>query len=107
VQADRLGAAQQLAERSRCVVALKGSGTVVAAPGWVPSINPSGNALLASAGTGDVLAGLIGALLATAEAGLEATAQAAAAAVHRHGRCADRWPSEQPLLCASELLNCL
>jgi len=105
VQADRLGAAQQMAERSRCVVLLKGSGTVIAAPGWVPRINPSGNALLASAGTGDVLAGLIGALLATAEPGLEATAQAAAAAVQRHGRCADRWPPEQPLLCASELLN--
>jgi len=105
VQADRLAAAQLLAERSRCVVLLKGSGSVVTAPGWVPRINPSGNALLASAGTGDVLAGLIGALLATAEPGLEATVQATAAAVHRHGRCADRWPPEQPLLCASDLLH--
>ncbi|WP_029462544.1 bifunctional ADP-dependent NAD(P)H-hydrate dehydratase/NAD(P)H-hydrate epimerase [Serpentinimonas barnesii] len=105
VQADRLGAAQQLAESSRCVVVLKGSGTVVAAPGWVPRINPSGNALLASAGTGDVLAGLIGALLATAEASLAGTVQAAAVAVHRHGRCADRWPPDQALLCASDLLH--
>jgi len=107
VQADRLGAAQQLAESSRCVVVLKGSGTVVAAPGWVPRINPSGNALLASAGTGDVLAGLIGALLAAAEASLAGTVQAAATAVQRHGRCADHWPPDRPLLCASELLHCL
>ncbi|KJS76869.1 MAG: hypothetical protein JM57_01250 [Comamonadaceae bacterium BICA1-1] len=107
VQADRLGAAQQLAERCRCVVVLKGSGTVVAAPGWVPRINPSGNALLASAGTGDVLAGLIGALLATAEASLAGTVQAAATAVQRHGRCADRWPPGKPLLCASDLIKCL
>ncbi len=107
VQADRLAAAQLLAERSRCVVLLKGSGTVITAPGWVPRINPSGNALLASAGTGDVLAGLIGALLATAEPGLEAAVQAAATAAQRHGRCADRWPPDQPLPCASDLLNCL
>jgi len=54
-----------------------------------------------------VLAGLIGALLAAAEASLAGTVQAAATAVQRHGRCADRWPPDQPLLCASELLHCL
>jgi hydroxyethylthiazole kinase-like uncharacterized protein yjeF len=57
VQADRLAAATALAERFRCVVVLKGSGSVVASPGERPSINPTGNAALASAGTGDVLAG--------------------------------------------------
>lgn len=52
----RLGA-QQLADRFGAVVVLKGSGSVVAAPGLLPAINPSGNARLATAGTGDVLAG--------------------------------------------------
>jgi hydroxyethylthiazole kinase-like uncharacterized protein yjeF len=59
VQADRLAAADTLARRWRCVVVLKGSGTVLAAPGRTPAINPTGNARLASPGTGDVLAGWI------------------------------------------------
>jgi len=105
VQAERLAAAQQLAERNRCVVLLKGSGTVLSAPGLTPRINPSGNALLASAGTGDVLAGLIGALLANAEPSLEGTLHACATALHRHGRCADHWPPSRPLPSASDLLS--
>lgn len=60
VQADRLSAACTLAERFRCVVVLKGSGSIVAAPGHTPRINATGNASLASAGTGDVLAGWLG-----------------------------------------------
>ena len=60
VQADRLGAAGAIAERYRAVVVLKGSGTVIAAPGELPRINATGNASLATAGTGDVLAGWIG-----------------------------------------------
>jgi hydroxyethylthiazole kinase-like uncharacterized protein yjeF len=59
VQADRLTAADTLARRWRCVVVLKGSGTVIAAPGRPLAINPTGNARLASPGTGDVLAGWI------------------------------------------------
>ncbi|MFT3814558.1 MAG: NAD(P)H-hydrate dehydratase [Acidovorax sp.] len=93
VQAQRLQAAQQLADRFRCAVALKGSGTVIAAPGCVPAINPTGNALLATAGTGDVLAGLTGARLA---AGLSAF-DAACAACWRHGHVADTWPADQAL----------
>jgi ADP-dependent NAD(P)H-hydrate dehydratase / NAD(P)H-hydrate epimerase len=57
VQADRLQAAQTLAARFACTVALKGSGTVIAAPNQTTALNPSGNGRLASAGTGDVLAG--------------------------------------------------
>ena len=57
VQADRLLAAARIAERWRCTVLLKGSGSIVAAPDRVPSVNPTGTAALASAGTGDVLAG--------------------------------------------------
>ncbi|MDO5623290.1 MAG: NAD(P)H-hydrate dehydratase [Pseudomonadota bacterium] len=88
VQASRLSAAQTLAERFQCVVVLKGSGTVIAAPGQVPRINPSGNARLATAGTGDVLAGLIGARLATRTP----TFAAACHAVWQHGALADEWP---------------
>ena len=66
VQSDRLAAATLLARRFNCVVLLKGSGTVAAAPGRLPSINPTGNATLSSAGTGDVLAGWLGGLWAQA-----------------------------------------
>jgi ADP-dependent NAD(P)H-hydrate dehydratase / NAD(P)H-hydrate epimerase len=60
VQADRLLAARTLADRFHCVVVLKGSGSIVAAPGQVSRINATGNASLSSAGTGDVLAGWLG-----------------------------------------------
>jgi hydroxyethylthiazole kinase-like uncharacterized protein yjeF len=93
IQADRLRAAGELATRFGCVVVLKGSGTVIAAPGQPPRINPTGNALLATAGTGDVLAGFIAALLAAGAAPFEA----AAGAVWRHGRAADHWPAHAPL----------
>ncbi len=93
VQANRLNAASQLADRFRCVVVLKGSGTVIAAPDAIAVINPTGNARLATAGTGDVLAGMLGAALAAGEPALEA----ACCAVFRHGRLADIWPAGQTL----------
>lgn len=89
VQANRVGAAQQLADQFNCVAVLKGSGTVIAAPDRVPAINPTGNARLATAGTGDVLAGLVGARLA---AGASAV-RAASEAVYQHGLAADDWPA--------------
>lgn len=92
VQASRLTATRQLAERFQCVVVLKGSGTVIAAPGQQTFVNASGNALLATAGTGDVLAGMIGAYLA---GGIEAF-EAACNAVFAHGQRADTWAAEQP-----------
>ncbi|MBL8288166.1 MAG: NAD(P)H-hydrate dehydratase [Rubrivivax sp.] len=87
VQADRIAAATALAERTQCIVVLKGSGTVVAAPGRLPHINPSGNAALATAGTGDVLAGWLGGLWAQAPAGDALVT--ACAAVWQHGHAAD------------------
>ncbi len=57
VQHDRLRAARALAEQFGAVVILKGSGSIVAAPAQIPHINASGNAALATAGSGDVLAG--------------------------------------------------
>jgi ADP-dependent NAD(P)H-hydrate dehydratase / NAD(P)H-hydrate epimerase len=60
IQADRLAAAKDLAQRYGCVVVLKGSGSVIAAPGQPARLNPTGDASLASPGTGDVLAGWLG-----------------------------------------------
>ncbi|OIQ73725.1 bifunctional NAD(P)H-hydrate repair enzyme Nnr [mine drainage metagenome] len=88
IQNDRLSAAHILCQRFGCTVVLKGSGTVIAAPGQIPMINPTGNARLATAGSGDVLAGMIGARLA---AGMSAF-DAACHAVYRHGERADNWP---------------
>lgn len=91
VQADRLGAAAELAARFAAIVVLKGSGTVIAAPGRMPHINSSGNAALATAGTGDVLAGWIGGDWSQRDA-TNAGASAWHTAVHsvwRHGLAAE------------------
>ncbi|TDD71976.1 NAD(P)H-hydrate dehydratase [Jiangella aurantiaca] len=64
VEARRLHHARQAAQRWNAVVLLKGSTTVVAAPDGRVRVNPTGTSALASAGTGDVLAGLAGSLLA-------------------------------------------
>jgi hydroxyethylthiazole kinase-like uncharacterized protein yjeF len=85
VQADRLTAALELASRLRAHVALKGCGTVVACPDGRWRINATGNPGLATGGTGDVLAGMAGALLAQ---GWPADA-ALCGAVHIHGMAAD------------------
>jgi hydroxyethylthiazole kinase-like uncharacterized protein yjeF len=103
VQSGRLAAARQLAERFQCTVVLKGSGTVIAAPGQHTCVNSTGNALLATAGTGDVLAGMMGAYIAS---GLSAF-EAACGAVFAHGGMADQWLLERPdqALTASVLAN--
>ena len=66
VQADRFGAAARLADGR--VALLKGRCTLVAASGWPTSVNPRNTPVLATGGSGDVLAGVIGALLARGEA---------------------------------------
>lgn len=85
LQADRLTAAWDLARTTRSVAVLKGAGTVIAAASgaWV---NPSGNPAMGTAGSGDVLTGVVGALLARGLAG----PVAATAAVHLHGLAGDR-----------------
>jgi len=103
VQGNRVGAAQTLAASLGCVVILKGSGTIIARPDGQFAINPNGNPGLASGGTGDVLTGLIGALLAQ---GHDAW-RAALAATWLHGDAADRLVASGvgPIgLTASELL---
>ena len=96
VQASRLTAASQLAERFQCVVVLKGSGTVITAPGQVSVINSTGNALLATPGTGDVLAGMVGAGLAGGAQDVNAAFYAACSAVFAHGEIADQWALNKP-----------
>jgi hydroxyethylthiazole kinase-like uncharacterized protein yjeF len=104
VQADRLKAARTLAAQTRSNVVLKGSGSVIAEPGGSAWINASGNAALATAGTGDVLAGWIGGLWSQ---GLDAIT-AMKLGVHAHGLAADRWAERQAIdgpLVASRLID--
>lgn len=85
VQADRVGAARSLASRLNCLVVLKGAGSICSAPDGTWHINTSGNPGMASAGMGDVLTGIVAALLAQ---GVEPR-NALLAAVHLHGAAAD------------------
>jgi hydroxyethylthiazole kinase-like uncharacterized protein yjeF len=94
VQADRIEASRELGRRYGCISVLKGSGTIIAQPTGEMAINPTGNARLATAGTGDVLAGLIAARLAIPDSDALA---ATAGAVYDHGRVADLWPANTAL----------
>lgn len=85
VQRDRPAAARELARRYQAWVVLKGAGTVVCAPDGALRVNTSGNPGLATAGTGDVLAGMLGSLLAQ-KLPLD---QAVHGAVWLHGAAAD------------------
>ncbi|QSB15567.1 NAD(P)H-hydrate dehydratase [Natronosporangium hydrolyticum] len=78
---DRVEAALQLAARTNATVLLKGDRTVVATPAGAAYVNSTGTPALASAGTGDVLCGLLGALLA----GGVPPAEAAISAAYLHG----------------------
>jgi hydroxyethylthiazole kinase-like uncharacterized protein yjeF len=86
LNSDRVAAARQLSEKSRAIVVLKGAGTVVADPTGRVLIVPTGGPLLASAGTGDVLTGVVAALLAAGRPAFEAAALAA----WWHGATADK-----------------
>ena len=77
VDADRLGHVRALASTSRAVVLLKGSRTVIADPAGDVRINPTGSPVLATAGSGDVLTGVIGGLLARGVPALDAATSGA------------------------------
>ncbi|RJX32621.1 MAG: NAD(P)H-hydrate dehydratase [Oxalobacter sp.] len=108
VQANRIDAARKLANAFNATVILKGSGSIIAEPDVAGSkgmsyVNPTGNPALATAGTGDVLAGLCGALLA--QGLLEK--ETALAATWLHGQAADelvRWGKGPIGLTANELM---
>jgi NAD(P)H-hydrate epimerase len=92
VAAHRLARAREAAERSGCVMMLKGDDSIVAAPGGPVAISAGASPALATAGTGDVLSGVIATLMAkglgafeAAAAGVLAHARAGQVAARRHG----------------------
>jgi hydroxyethylthiazole kinase-like uncharacterized protein yjeF len=108
VQANRQFIAQELADAVGAIALLKGAGTWVAAPthsGILPWQNQTGNAGMATAGSGDVLSGLLGALIARGMHALDATKLAA----HLHGRAGDLAAAAlgQDSLIASDLISYL
>jgi NAD(P)H-hydrate epimerase len=105
IQADRIAAARRLARRSGATVVLKGAATLVATPAGEITVNPTGTPLMATAGSGDVLAGALGAGLAR---GL-APAQAAVAAAWLHGAAGERLAARlgDSGLLASELADAI
>jgi NAD(P)H-hydrate epimerase len=86
VQADRIGAARSLSDKTSSMVILKGAYSVIALPSRDTWLNPTGNPAMATAGMGDVLTGLLGALLAQ---GVSAE-RAAVAGTFFHGLAGDR-----------------
>jgi hydroxyethylthiazole kinase-like uncharacterized protein yjeF len=105
IQQDRVTAAQRIAAAYDAIVVLKGCGTVVSRPDGFYAICPLGNPGMATAGTGDVLAGVIGAMLAQ---GLSAWESAMAGVVaHAHaGDLAAARTGERGLI-ASDIVACL
>jgi len=112
VQADRLRSAQQLCQRTGAVVVLKGARTLIVAPAGADtqqvslSVCPTGNAGMGSGGMGDVLAGMVGALLTAGWPAYEA----ACAAVYWHGfagDCTARLRAVGSVLLAGDLIGSL
>jgi len=102
VDAHRLDAVHEAVERYRCVVLLKGADTIVAAPGEGALVADAGTPALATAGSGDVLTGIVAAFLAK---GVDARLAAAAAAV-AHGRAAELVPHSRGVV-ATDLIAAL
>ena len=98
--ARRTEQAMALAQRTRAFVVLKGLGTVIAAPDGRVAVNTSGTSGLATAGSGDVLAGLLGGLLAQGMAPWEALCLG----VFVHGLAAELAPTGNRALVADDLL---
>lgn len=89
VESDRFTAARTAAARAQSVVLLKGPYTVIAAPDGRLVVNSTGNPALATAGSGDVLAGIAGSL-----AGALPPFEAAWCAAYLHGAAGDAWKTE-------------
>ncbi len=86
VQADRIGTAREFAVKHQVITVLKGSRSLIAAPDGTVYVNPTGNAGMATAGSGDVLTGLISGLLAQRP---EDAVKTTIAGVYLHGLAGD------------------
>ena len=116
VQADRVGIARTAATEWQQVVVLKGAKTVIAAPDGRVQINPAATPALASAGTGDVLAGVIASLVAQGLAPFDAAGGRSLAAwpgrrtvrrAHRPGRRPGRRHRRRPARCVPRTTGCV
>lgn len=105
VQADRFGAAADLAECFGACAVLKGAGTVVREPGGVPYVSLAGNPGMAKGGSGDLLAGLLGGIGAQGLSVLDA----ARAAVYIHGAAGDiaAGASSQPGMTVADIIEAI
>ena len=92
IQSDRIGVARRFAMEWKSIVVLKGPHTVVAFPDGEIYVNPTGNSGMASGGMGDVLAGMIAALIAQGMSSHDA----AVLGVYLHGLAGDRVAANQP-----------
>lgn len=93
---DRIRAARDAAREFNCICVLKGAGTVISEPNGKVMINTTGNSSMAKGGSGDILAGIIGALSAQGKTGTEA----AALGVFLHGSCGDLAAEDKGEFCA-------
>lgn len=122
VEADRIGAVRQLAERFHAVAVLKGRHTLIAAPNGAVAINTTGNPGMATGGMGDALTGILGGLLAQAvapgrsvadsDAYLRATVppgEVAALGVYLHGMAGDLAAARigETGLVTGDLIDCI
>ncbi len=109
VQADRPAAVRRAADTHGATVLLKGAGTLIATPGGALLVNPTGNPGMGSAGTGDVLTGLLASMLAQPAVVGTDPARAAAAAAFLHGLAGDVAAADlgEPGLRASHITGAL
>jgi ADP-dependent NAD(P)H-hydrate dehydratase / NAD(P)H-hydrate epimerase len=106
IQANRMLSCERLLDLFGATTVLKGSGTIIAGSGeGLPAINTRGNPGMASAGMGDVLSGIIAALMGQ---GLEPFA-AARSAVYIHALCAESYAedNDQTGLIASDVIDAI
>ena len=104
VIADRIGSARELATKQHLIVVLKGSRSIIAAPDGSVFVNPTGNAGMATAGSGDVLTGMISGLLAQRP---QSALEAVVTSVYLHGLAGDLAATKlgQRSLIASDITN--
>ncbi len=105
IQANRLEAARCAALRFGCTVVLKGAHSIVADPDGPVCINPTGNSGMATAGSGDVLSGIIGGLMAQGAP----PAVAAVVGTYLHGAAGDQAAAQigNVGLIAGDIMNCV